>query len=96
MGDAIITTDNEILLKNTKNLPAVVCVQKKAEKKLITEELLAQANQNSFGDAIGTITNHITSMYDLLPLFEKDSPEYKELEYRIMAGQNAQQNAIDK
>lgn len=91
-GDALITTDNSVLLNNTKKLPAIVCVQRKAEKKIITDELLAEANQNSFGDEIGTTTNHITAMYDLLPLFDKDSPEYKTLEYRIMCGQLYQQN----
>lgn len=91
-GDALITTDNKVLLENTRDLPAIMCAQRKAEKKIITEELLVEANQNSFGDEIGTTTNHITAMYDLLPLFKKDSEEYKTLEYRIMCGQLYQQN----
>ena len=91
-GDALITTDNRVLLENTRHLPAIMCVQRKAEKKLITEELLVDANQNSFGDEIGTTTNHITAMYDVLPLFSEDSKEYKTLEYRIMSGQLYQQN----
>lgn len=73
-----------------------MCIQRKAEKKLITEELLVEANKNSFGDEIGTTTNHITAMYDLLPLFSKDSEEYKMLEYRIMSGESYQQNCIDR
>ena len=92
MGDALITTDNKVLLENTRDLPAIMCVQRKAEKKLITEELLVEANKNSFGDEIGTTTNHVTAMYDLLPLFDKDSEEYRTLEYRIMSGQLYQQN----
>lgn len=92
MGDALITTDNKVLLENTKDLPAIMCVQRKAEKKLITEELLVEANKNSFGDEIGTTTNHVTAMYDLLPQFDKDSEEYRTLEYRIMSGQLYQQN----
>ena len=92
MGDAIITTDNPILLEQTKSLPAIVCIQRKAEKKIITEELLVEANQNSFGDEIGMTTNHITAMYDILPLFSKESKEYKTLKYRIMCGQLYQQN----
>lgn len=95
-GDALITTDNKVLLENTRDLPAIMCAQRKAEKKIITEELLVEANQNSFGDEIGTTTNHITAMYDLLPLFDKDSEEYKTLEYRIMCGQLYQQNCIDR
>lgn len=95
-GDAILTTDNEILLKNTHEVPAIVCVQKKAEKCVVTEERLALANKNSFGNDIGTLTNRITSMYDLLTCFSKGSAEYEALEYRIKCGQLLQQACIDK
>lgn len=95
-GDQIMTTDNAILLSNTKETPAIMCVQRKAEKTIITEELLRKANRDSFGDEIGTTTNHVTAMFDLLPLFPKDSDEYQTLQYRIMCGQLFQQNAIDR
>lgn len=94
-GDCLITTNNEVLLKNTKDLPAIMCVQRKAQKKIITENELVKANKNSFGDAIGSTTNKITSMYDVLTLFPVDSKEYKTLQYRIICGQLYQQNAID-
>ncbi|MDD4188363.1 MAG: hypothetical protein PHX04_06415 [Bacilli bacterium] len=35
-------------------------------------------------------------MFDVASGFEKDSKEYNELQYRIICGQNYQQNAIDK
>ena len=35
-------------------------------------------------------------MIDLASSFLKDSTEYNELQYRIICGQNYQQNAIDK
>jgi len=95
-SDSILTTDNEILIKNTKELPAIICVQKKAEKKIITEEDLVKANIDSFGDEIGTTTNYITSQFEVQARFPKDSIEYKELDYRIKCGQLYQQNAIDK
>ena len=95
-GDALITTDNKVLLENTRELPTIICIQRKAEKKLITEELLADANQSSFGDAIGTTTNHITAMYDVMSMFDKNSEEHKIISYRIMCGQLYQQEAIDK
>lgn len=95
-GDAILVTDNEILLKNTRGTPAIVCVQKKAEKCVITEEQLAASNKLGFGDTIGTITNRVTSMYDVMSRFDKDSEEYKTLSYRVMCGQLYQQAAIDK
>ena len=94
-GDAILTTDNEILLRNTRSVPAIVCVQKKAEKCIITDEALVEANKKGFGDAIGAITNRITAMYDIMTRFDKDSEEYKTLEYRIKCGQQYQQDQID-
>lgn len=95
-GDAIISTDNEVLLNNTLNLPSISCVQKKANPTDINETTLIQANKNSFGSDIGTITNRITSMYAVQSNFDKNSDEYKRLSYRIACGQQLQQNAIDK
>ncbi|MEG1563313.1 MAG: hypothetical protein RR365_06255 [Bacteroides sp.] len=95
-GDLLFTTDNKILLNNTRNLPTIFCVQRKAEKKIITESDLIKANIASFGDDIGSITNKITAMFEVKSHFSSESPEYKELDYRIMCGQLFQQNAIDK
>ena len=95
-ADAVMTTNNSVLLRNTRELDAVVCIQKVAQKKVITEELLIQANKDCFGDDIGAITNKATGMIDVISGFEKESKEYAELDYRIICGQNYQQNAIDK
>lgn len=95
MGDCLITTNNEILLNNIRELPAIMCVQRKAKKKIINEVELAKSNKNSFGDAIGSVTNKITAMYDVQSLYPSDSQEYKDLSYRIMCGQLYQQNCID-
>ena len=95
-GDTVFTTDNKILLKNTKRLPAIVCQQRNAKKSIPTEENLILANKNSFGNEIGSITNKITSMKEVQSNFPHDSREYRMLEYRIQCGQLYQQNAIDK
>jgi len=95
-GDQNLTTDNPVLLRNTRELPAILCVQKTAEKIIPTEEDLVRANKNGFGDGIGSTTNKITTMIDVQSSFDKDTDEYKELEYRIICGQNYQQNAIDR
>lgn len=89
-------TDNDVLVRNLKELPALMCVQRKAGKKVVEEEDLIEANINSFGDDIGKTTNWITSMFDVQAQFEKGSREYEELDYRIKCGQLYQQNAIDK
>ncbi|WP_051280411.1 hypothetical protein [Anaerovorax odorimutans] len=95
-GDTILTTNNPIILKGITQMPAIVCMQKSAEKIIVKEEDLIKSNKNNFGNEIGTITNKITSMFDVLSKFNKDTKEYKELIYRISCGQNYQQNSIDK
>ena len=93
-GDLVMLTDNKVLVDNLRELPAIMCVQRRANKVLVTEDDAVSANIASFGDEIGKTTNWITSMFEVQSHFEKDSEEYKTLEYRIMAGQLFQQNAM--
>lgn len=95
-GDLVMLTDNKILVENLVELPAIMCVQRKAKKRVPTEQDMIQSNIDSFGDDIGKITNRITSMFDVIAQFEKGSEEYEVLDYRIKCGQLFQQNAIDK
>lgn len=95
-ADQNFTTNNSVLLKNTRNLRTIMCVQKKAPKRVFTENDLVQANIDSFGDEIGMYTNGITEQFDIQSQYEVDSKEHDILEYRIMCGQLFQQNAIDK
>lgn len=95
-GDLVMLTNNDVLVNNLVELPAIMCVQRRAEKRVICEEDLIEANISSFGDDIGKITNRITTMFEVQSKFDKDSKEYKELDYRIMCGQLFQQNAIDR
>lgn len=95
-GDCVINTSLPLLIENTKELPAVVCVQRKAPKCIPTEDDIMQSNINSFGNAVGEVTNKITSMFEVQAKYPKDSREYRVLDYRIKCGQLYQQNAIDK
>lgn len=95
-GDLLFTTTCEALMRNQTNLPALRCLQRKAEKKLITEEALIKANLDGFGSQIGQITNRCTSITSLMANYPKDSQEYKILKYRTQCFQNGQQNEIDK
>lgn len=72
-----------------------MCVQNSAEKFIPTEDLLRESNKKGFGSKVGAITNRVTSMFDLLPLYPPDSEEYKTLQYRIKCGQLYQQADID-
>ena len=95
-GDLVLLTDNPVLVNNLRELPALMCVQRKAKKIVPTEDDMIQSNIDSFGDDIGKTTNRITSMFDVIAQFPKDSEEYRVLDYRIKCGQLYQQNAIDK
>lgn len=94
-GDAVFSTNNQVLIRCYKELPAINCVQHKAEKKIITQQDIIQSNFNGFGNNVGSITNRATAMFSVQAQFDKHSKEYKELEYRILCTQLYQQNEID-
>lgn len=95
-GDLVMLTDNNVLVNKLKSLPSLMCAQRKADKRISTEEDFIRSNIESFGNDIGQTTNWITSMFEVQSHFDKDSPEYEVLDYRIRCGQLYQQNAIDK
>ena len=95
-GDLTMITDNPVLVNKYKPLPAIICEQKKAVKKVSNEEDFITSDINSFGNDIGSITNRATSMFEVRSGFKAGSKEYEELSYRIRCGQLLQQDAIDK
>lgn len=95
-GDLVMLTDNNVLVRKLRPQPALMCAQRKAEKKISTDDDFIKSNIESFGNDIGQTTNWITSMFEVQSHFEKGSQEYKTLAYRIQCGQLYQQNAIDK
>lgn len=95
-GDIFFTTNNKIIVEHTLNSTTIECMQRKAEKIIPTEKDMVQANKLAFGDEIGTTTNRITAMIERQSAFDKNSEEYKILDYRIKCGQHFQQNSIDK
>ena len=95
-GDLLFTTDNEVLIRRQKNLPALRCIQHKAKKEIVNEENLIQSNINGFGSKIGQITNRCTSMTSLMANYLETDNEYKVLKYRTQCMQAVQQAEIDK
>lgn len=95
-GDLVMLTDNNVLVNKLNPLPALMCAQRRATKKIPTEDDFIRSNIESFGNDIGQTTNWITSMFEVRAGFEKGSLEYDILSYRIQCGQLFQQNAIDK
>lgn len=94
-GDILFTTNNEILVGKHRALPALDCQQRKAPKMLPTEENIASSNKKGFKNKVGSITNIGTSMLNLQSKFPVDSPEWAELEYRVICIQHFQQLSID-
>lgn len=95
-GDLLFTTDNEPMLRNQANIPALFCPQKNANKIAVSEDDIINANKAGFGSKIGAITNRITSMTSLMSNYEPGSKEYETLRYRTQCGQKLQQEEIDK
>lgn len=95
-GDALINTSMDVIIRNTKQLPAIVCVQRKAPKCIPTEDDFYNSNIKSFGNGVGGTTNKITTMFEVQSHFKKNSREYDILDYRTKCGQLYQQNEIDK
>jgi len=91
-GDIVFLTDNRVLVDNIRPMRTLVCAQKSAQKKIVTEADLIQSNIAGFGNDVGKVTNYVTSMYDVQAQFEPGSREYEALEYRIQCGQLYQQN----
>lgn len=95
-GDFVMLTNNEVLVRKLSPQPALMCAQRKADKKIPTDDDFIRSNIESFGNDIGQTTNWITSMFEVQSHFDKESREYNTLAYRIRCGQLYQQNAIDK
>ena len=95
-GDCVINTCSPLLVRKTKQLPAIQCVQRKAPKCIPTEDDIMKSNIDSFGNEVGEVTNKITSMFEVQSKYSSDSREYRILDYRIKCGQLYQQNAIDR
>jgi hypothetical protein len=72
-GDLMYTTTSQPLMRNQTNLPALRCIQRNAEKSVITEENLIASNLQGFGSQIGQITNRCTAITSLMANFSKDS-----------------------
>lgn len=95
-GDLVMLTDNPVLVRRHRPMPALMCAQRKAVKVVPTEDDIIRSNISSFGDDIGKTTNWITSMYEVASHFEPGSKERDTLNYRIKSGQLLQQNCIDR
>ena len=109
MYDIVATTDNKTIINGVYKLPVgssptkeqlmstLPVAYKKAttDKKLNTFEDLCNADLLAFGSKIGQITNKGSAIFAMLPLYDKDSEEYKELEKRLVLIRVAQGDEIN-
>lgn len=95
-SDILFSTNNPVLIRKHRRLPAVVCSQSNTEKVIVKESDIKKTNKNGMGNQVGTITNRVTAMMEVQSRFEKGSKEYEELSYRIACGQLYQQDELDK
>lgn len=95
-SDLNFSTNNDVLKRKYRLLPAIECAQSTAQKVLVDEKAVKKTNKAGMGNKVGTITNYVTSMMEVMSHFEKGSKEYNELEYRIECGQLYQQDELDK
>ena len=95
-SDILYSTNNKTLLKKHIELPAIQCVQKNAEKKIVKEKQVVKSNLNGMGNKVGSITNRVTNMKEVQSHFIKGSEEYDIMDYRMECGQLYQQNELDK
>jgi hypothetical protein len=95
-SDIIFSTNNDVLKKRYRRLPCILCVQRNVEKIIPSESDIIKSNLGGMGNQVGTITNRITAMMEVLSRFDKGTPEYNTLQKRIVTGQLLQQNEIDK
>lgn len=95
-GDILYSTNNCVLKRKFRELPAIECAQNTCDKIIVSEREVKQTNKNGMGNKVGTITNRVTAMMEVQARFEKGTPEYDEMSYRITCGQTFQQNEIDR
>lgn len=95
--DICASTPNKAILNGIYKDSLPVSYEKGTTGKAInTFEDLCEADMLAFGSKIGSITNKGSSIFAMLPLYDENSDEYKELEKRLILIRVAQGNEIRK
>lgn len=95
--DSVATTSDSTVINGVyeDELPVVYNTPKSVKMKIDNKKLY-EADLFSFGSIIGSITNKSTSAFALLPMFDRDSEEYKITYNRIKMCTKLQSAQIDK
>jgi hypothetical protein len=95
-GDIVFTSNNNVMIENVINGNPITYQKHPTEKKVINKKDLFKADLLSFDTKIGYITNCSTTLYSMLPLYEKYSKEHIEIENRLKLCRMGQGNEIDR
>ena len=94
-GDIVCLTNNKDVINGSYGGLPVFYETKSAPKEKIKEEELYLADIKGFNSKVGFLTNCSTTMYAMLPLYEENSDEYKELIGRLKQSRKEQGALID-
>lgn len=95
-GDIIMTTNNDIIIKNAYRGLPITYIKNKTPKEIINEDDLYEYDIKAFDTRIGFITNCSTTLYSMLPQYDNKSVEYGEIIKRLKICRKEQGNQIDK
>lgn len=94
-GDIICLTNNKQILNGVCGGIPIYYDVKKAPKVKIVEDELYSSDMKGFNSKVGFVTNCATTSFSLLPKFEKNSEEYKEIINRLKRFRKEQGSTID-
>lgn len=94
-GDLVFSTPNNIIINGLRGGNPISYSRNKFAKKEITDDGLLEGDLFGFSSKIGFITNVSSTFHSMIYDFEKDSPEYVELDKRLKLLRKAQGEEID-
>jgi len=94
-GDIVCLTNQKEVIDGAYGGLPVMYETKKADKCKIIESELYKFDMNGFNTKVGFLTNLSTTMYAMLPMFDENSKEYKEIIRRLKQCRREQGAIID-
>jgi len=94
-GDGVCITNNAEIINGASGGNPITYSTKKAPKVKIKEKDLYLSDLDGFNSKVGFVTNVATTAFAMLPMFDKDSLEYKELIKRLKCLRKEQGSTID-
>jgi len=89
-GDIIFSSSNQTMIENAMTGNPITYTKHPTQKRIINKKDLFKADLMSFDTKIGYITNCSTTLYSMLPLYEKGTKEYEEIINRLKICRMAQ------